>query len=52
MSHYGHEMDRTVDPIFCTDCQVPVTQFANKSGEMKSWERDPKAMKRLKGGKK
>jgi hypothetical protein len=37
--------------MFCNDCQVPVTEFGTKAGELKAWERDPKKMKSLKKGK-
>lgn len=52
MSHYGHELDRDRTPVWCLDCDRPVTQFSTKEGEMKAWERDPKRMKKLGRGKK
>lgn len=51
MSHYGHELDREKVPMWCLDCDKPVTEFGTKEGELKAWERDPKKMKSLKKGK-
>lgn len=51
MSHYGHEIDATQNPPYCTDCDEPVDQFANQDGNNKAWDRDEKKMEKLTGGK-
>lgn len=34
-SHYGHNVDATQNPPFCTDCEVPVSEWANIEGKRK-----------------
>ena len=51
MSHYGHQIDRSKDVPFCTDCQLPVTDYATEEGESAAWGRDSKKMRKLRGGK-
>lgn len=38
-SHYRHNVDATVDPPFCTDCEVPVSEPATEDGEKKYLDR-------------
>lgn len=35
MSHYGHNIDVTMTPVWCSDCEVPVRDASTKMGRDK-----------------
>lgn len=39
MGHYGHNIDLTVSPAYCTDCEVSLTESATEEGEVKATQR-------------
>lgn len=45
MSHYGHNLDTTVTPVWCTDCDVAANELSTKEGRAKAAKRTPDAPK-------
>lgn len=39
MSHYGHNVSLLDNSPFCTDCEVPMTEFSTEDGEVKARNR-------------
>lgn len=43
-SHYGHNVDTTQVPMWCTDCDVPITEHSTEDGDVKAADRKDKTL--------